>query len=573
MWPDTFRRSQLAATRSEVVAEQAVVTGGHPLEVEAGLRALQAGGNAVDAVVAAAFTGFVVEPASCGVGGYGRLAIYWAARGEFVTIDHYVRAPGGARPDLFELDTHTPPRYYGHPRTVGCRNEWGHLSVAVPGAVAGLCAAHELFGRLPLAQVLAPAIEAADAGLEVTWDTALAILDQYAEILQLPHAAALLLPGGRPPRARSAYTAGDRLDFTALAQTLRRIAQAGAAGFYSGPVAEAIEREVLAGGGLLTAADLDAYRPKILRERPAQYRGRPYITANDQVGYEALNILDQFDLAALGPESVGFRHLMAEALGLAFTDNLTHYGDPDHTHSPVTGLASRDFGAARAAGILLDRAAPRPIAAGDPWPFDTAERPQAGVPDQSLAGVAGTSQMAVADRDGNLVTLITSLTGSFGSLVVVPETGVLLNNGMQNFDPRPGQPNSLAPGKMPIFAVPTLAMADGEQALFGACGSGGYRITTAVLHALVNKLDFGLDLQAAVDAPRVHCQGDATYVDARISGAVQTALAAMGHNVVAQTEEIGMTHFGRVNAIYLDPNTGLRHSATAPAWNTASGGY
>ena len=135
-------RSQFSASRSEVIAEHGVATGGHPLEAEAGVRILQQGGSAVDAVVAAAFTGFVVEPASCGLGGYGRLAIFVAERGEFVTIDHYVRAPAAARPGMFELDHSTPPRYYGHPRTVGRRSEWGHLAVAVPGAVAGLCAAH-----------------------------------------------------------------------------------------------------------------------------------------------------------------------------------------------------------------------------------------------------------------------------------------------------------------------------------------------------------------------------------------------------------------------------------------------
>ncbi len=565
--------SQQVATRTEVVAENGVVTGGHPLEVEAGLRLLRQGGSAVDAVVAAAFTGFVVEPSSCGLGGYGRLAIFLAERGEFVTIDHYVRAPAAARPDTFTLDTSAPPRYYGHPRTTGRRNEWGHMAVAVPGAVAGLCAAHELFGRLPLAQVLEPAIEAADAGLLVTWDLVVAIVEQFEGISELPHSAALLLPHGRPPRARTGWTTGERLDCSDLARTLRRIAAQGAAGFYSGPVAQAIEREVLGGGGLLTAADLDAYRPKIMREAPQHYRGRPYITSNDQVGYEALNLLDQFDLAAHGRDSVEFRHLMAEAMGCAFTDNMVHYGDPEHTASPVEGLASRAFAAHRAAGIRPDRAAPRPMAAADPWPFEPGGAPAAISNRPSLAGLEGTSQMAAADSAGNLVTLCTSLTGAFGSLVAVPETGILLNNGMQNFDPRPGQPNSLAPGKMPIFAVPTLVMAEQGRARFGSCGSGGYRITSGVLHTLVHHLDFGLALQAAVDAPRVHCQGAETYVDARLPDAVQAGLAALGHTVVAQSEEIGVTNFGRVNAISLDPATGLRHAATGPAWHTAAGGY
>ena len=568
-----MQRNQLVATRTPIIAENAAVAGGHPLEVEAGLRVLQQGGNAIDAVVAAAFTGFVVEPASCGVGGYGRLAVWLADRGEFVTIDHYVRAPAAARPDLFKLDTAAPPRYYGHPRTEGRRNEWGHLAVAVPGAVSGLCTAHEQFGRLPLAQVLEPAIEAAQAGLLVTWDLTMAIVEHFAEISQLPHAAALLLKDGRPPRAVSTWTEGDWLDCTALAGTLKRIARQGAAGFYAGPVAEAIEREMRAGGGILTADDLAAYRPKVLREKPAIYRGRPYITANDQVGYEALNILDQFDLSALGHDSAGFRHLMAEALGAAFTDNMVHYGDPDHCLSPVNGLANRACAKARAAELRTVQALPRPMTAADPWPFDDSGVPGSVSNRPSLAGVEGTSQMAAVDRDGNMATLCTSLTGGFGSLVAVPETGILLNNGMQNFDPRPGQPNAIAPGKMPIFAVPVLAMAEQGRALLGVCGSGGYRITAGVLHTLVHSLDFGLDLQAAVDAPRVHCQGDATYVDSRISEAVQAALLALGHNVVVQEETVGVTNFGRIAAVRIDPATGLRHAATGPAWATAAGGF
>ena len=567
-------RSQLLATRSEVVAENGVVTGGHALEAEAGVRMLQQGGSAIDAVVAAAFTGYVVEPDSCGLGGYGRMAIFLAERGEFITIDHYARAPGAARPDMFELDHSVPAPYYGHPHTVGRRSERGHLSVAVPGAVAGLCAAHEMFGRLPLAQVLEPAIEAAEAGLPVTWRLSQAIVEHYAAISQMPHTAELLLINGLPPVAKSTWTDGQRLDFSALAGTLRLIARHGAAGFYAGPLAEAIEREVCGHGGILTAADLAAYRPKVLREQPAVYRGRPYISAYDQVSYEALNILDHFDLAGYGPDSAEFRHLAAEAIGHAFSDNMVHYGDPDHTRSPVNGLASREFAAARAAGIRPDRAAPRLISAADPWRYERQQdAPETISSTRSTAGLQGTSQMAAADRDGNLVTLITSLTGGFGSLVAVPGTGVLLNNAMQNFDPRPGQPNDIRPGKMPIFAAPSLVMAQDGRALFGGCGSGGYRILTGVLHALMHSLDFGMPLQQAIDAPRVHCQGDATYVDSRIPLAVQQRLAEMGHNVIVQTDEAGVTNFGRVNAIRIDPRTGLMHAGSGPAWKTAAAGY
>ncbi len=567
-------RSQLFATRTPVAAENGLVVGGHPFEAEAGLRMLLEGGNAIDAVVAAAFAGFVVEPHNCGLGGYGRMAIYLGGRQEFVTIDHYVRAPGRARPDSFELDLATPPAHYGHPHTVGRRAEVGHLAAAVPGAVAGLCAAHESFGRLPLAQALEPAIEAAKAGIPVTWTLALAINDRLQDIRAQPGAAELLLRNGDPPKAASPWVTGDRLENPDLAKTLRRIAQNGGAGFYSGPVAVAIEREFEQHGGILDAADLAGYRPKVLRESAARYREIDYITANDQVGYEALNILERFDLTPLNPQGADFRHLMAEAMGHAFTDNMVHYGDPEHTHSPVQGLASKRFAAERTKNIRLDRAAPRPIQPGDPWPYEdgdaTAERPASG---PTAGKIASTTQMAAADREGNLVTLITSLTGAFGSLVVVPGTGVILNSGMQNFDPRPEHPNCIASGKMPIFAVPCVAAAKDGRAIFGACGSGGYRIASGVLHTMVNTLDFGMTVQAAVDSPRVHCQGIETYVDSRIPAEVQAQLRGRGHVVIPQEEAPGSTYFGRVNAIWIDPKTRLMHAGSGPAWNTAAAGF
>ena len=566
--------SLMVQSRTEVVAERGAVSAGHPAEAEAGVRILSQGGNAADAVVAAAFTGFVVEPASCGVAGYGHLALFLAEEQEFVTVDHYVRAPRLARADMFEADTGEPWTYYGWPRVAGQRNESGHLAPAVPGAVAGLCAAHERYGRLPLAAVLEPAIEAADAGVSVTWNLVLAITARMDAIRALPAAAALLLPGGVPPKTGDPSRSADRLDLSELAGTLRRIAREGAAGFYAGPVAEAIERECRANGGILTAADLAAYEPKILREQPASYRGHAYVTANDPLGYEAFNILDELGVGRHGPESVEFRHLMAEALGHAFADNMTHYGDPDARPSPANGLASRAFAAERAAAIDGRRAASRPIAPGDPRPYESsAAQPERLPATPAYGGVRGTSQVAVADGEGNVAALITSLTSAFGSLVLVPGTGVFLNNGMQNFDPRPGRPNSIAPGKMPIFAAPALVAAKEGEAAFAVGGSGGYRILSGVAHTIVHALDFGMRLQEAVDAPRVHCQGQETFVDVRIPEAVRTRLAELGHDVVVQEEQPGTWYFGRVSAVRRDPARGLLHAASGPAWSSGAAGF
>jgi gamma-glutamyltranspeptidase/glutathione hydrolase len=567
--------SQIATTRSELVSDRGVVSCGHRREAEAGARILEEGGNAVDAVVAAAFTGHVVEPVSCGLGGYGHVALFLAETRQFISVDHNVRAPAAATPNMFEIDLGQPTTYYGWPHAVDRQNEWGAIAVAVPGAVSGLCAAHEQWGRLPLAQVIEPAVEAAEAGVRVTWDLILAIVGRLKEIEALPNAAALLLRDGRPPTLTEdfghPYGPDERIDTSQLAKTLREVASHGAAGFYSGWVAEAIEREITEGGGILTADDLASYRPKITVEPGEWYRGIRYSTASDPVAYEALNILGCFNLAACGPDSAEYRHLMAEAMGHAFADNMHYYADLDFGPSPVNGLASPKFAASRAASIRLDRAAPRPIAPGDPWRYEhelpvvevVATRP-------SASGLSGTSHMVAADADGNVVALITSLTSGFGSLVLVPDGGFFLNNSMRNFDPRPDRANCIAPGKMPIFAVPAIAAEQDGVGVFGACGSGGYRVTSGVLHGLVNHVGFGMGVQQAVDSPRVHCQGEETFVDSRIPPAVQERLAELGHVVVQQDETPAPINFSRVSAVARDPATGELSAGSNPPWNTAA---
>jgi gamma-glutamyltranspeptidase / glutathione hydrolase len=558
--------SAIVTTRAQVASEQGVCVAGHEAEARAGARVLAEGGNAVDALVAAAFTAYVVEPWNCGLGGYGHLAIYLSARDVFVSVDHYVRAPLAAPPDLFDPDPAVPETHYGFPQVVARRNNFGHLAPAVPGAVSGLCAAHERFGRLQLQQVLEPAIEAAERGLPVDWQLVLAIGRRFDEIPAFPAAADFLLPGARMPAI------GARLDQSALADTLRRIARDGAAGFHAGIVAEAIHAELAANGGLLTRDDLSAYLPKLTRERPQRYRDLAYVTASDQVTYETLNILRCFDLGSFDPDGVPFRHLVAEALGHGFVDNMTHYGDPDHVRSPVNGLASAAFGRARAAQLRLDRASQRPIRAADPWPYDDeGEAPERLPSEPSVGGVTGTSQVVTADGDGNMTALCTSLSDTFGSVVYVAETGVFLNNGMGNFDPRPGHPNSIAPGKMPIFAAPAMIASRGGRAVFAASGSGGYRIATGVLHTLIGVVDFGLGLQEAIDAPRVHCQGKETSVDPRVPLEVREGLEGLGHDVVVEDERSvpNSVAFGRVSALVARED-GAFCSGASPPFTTAA---
>jgi gamma-glutamyltranspeptidase/glutathione hydrolase len=183
----------------------------------------------------------------------------------------------------------------------------------------------------------------------------------------------------------------------------------------------------------------------------------------------------------------------------------------------------------------------------------------------------GTSFAAVADAEGNLASLCTTVDTEFGCLVFIPEVGIFMNNSMQDFDPRPGRPNSIAPHKMPMFGVPTLVAADDHGGLFAAASSGGYRITTAVLHSLIHIVDFKMGLQEAVDHPRVDCVGDETFIDARIPDDVREELAARGHSVVVEQPTPWTNGFGRVGAVLRDADSGTLHAASAPTWVTSGG--
>ncbi len=561
-----MQSSTVTTTRSDLAAEHGVVAGGHPTVAEVGVDVLRKGGNAVDAVVAAAFTAFVVEPGMCGLGGHGRISIHLAEKNETIGIDHFIRAPAAATPDMYQRALREWVAA-GREGSVNAINTTGHLAVGIPGTVAGLCEAHRLFGTRPLRELVGPAIELAEAGLLVDWRQSLIITYRAAEIRQYPAAAAALLPNGLPPRANTTFHVGDRLDQRDLARTIKRIADEGPRIFYVGDIAQAIEREMQANGGLLTSGDLAGYEPAKFDQPRYTYRDHEYVTCGDLIGVEALNLLENFDVTALGPESAGYRHLMAEALAQAFVDNFAFAGDPLHIPSPLAGLASKAYAAQMAARISPSQARAE-VLPGDPWAFE----PQNGAsPEASAPGpFAGTTKVCAADTQGNFVSLITSLGSAFGSLVLVPETGIFLGNAMQWFDPQPGKSNSVGPGRMPLYAAPVLIAFRGGRAVGAIGGSGGYLIPTAILHTFVNVVDHGLGLQAALEAPRLHTQGQELKVDARMEAATRQALADMGHSVQVVEGTPYYGGFGRAAAVWREAD-GLLHAASEPHYGGTAG--
>jgi gamma-glutamyltranspeptidase/glutathione hydrolase len=510
-------------SRAEVAGDRGAIGAGNSRTAAAGARVLAKGGNAVDAAIAAAFMAYVVEPANAGLGGHGRLTVHMAKAGRTVGIDHYIRAPRAATPATFTEAL----RRSGQDVTRIAQT--GHLAVGVFGTVAGICAAHERFATLPLAVLMEEAIAAAEAGAPIELNVQLAILGRAADLASFPRARDALMPGGYVPKLaldlkRGVHgweRSGSHLDTSDLAKTMKRVAKEGAAAIYSGSIAEAIDREMREHNGVLTKEDLASYKPAVFEEVLYSYRDHSYSTCSDILGPQFLNIAEQFNIGSFDPNGIDYRHVVAEALALAYTDGLHFPADPADKSAPREGLASKGYGKAQAGRIRMDRAIGNGhYKPGDPWAFETHAHRSAVLPGSSAAEFKGTTSICVADREGNIVSFITSLGSAFGSLVLVPGTGMFLGNAMQWFDPRPGLANSIGPGRMPPYVAPLMTTYQQGRPVGAVAAAGGYRIATALFHSFMNRVDHKMGIQAALEHPRVQTMGAELLVDERIGNKV-----------------------------------------------------
>lgn len=540
-------RSEWRIAKREAVARRGMVATDHPLATEAGVAMLRAGGNAVDAAVAAAFVMGVVEPFSSGVGGVAAAVIARADGRDAIVVDGGSVAPAAARPDMYELLPQGEAGMYSWPATRGNEHNFGYRSIGVPGAVACLCHALERYGRLDRRRVMAPAIRLAEEGFAVDWYTALAIAG-YADRLW-PHPEAkrtFFKRDGLPLRPALGLEPADRLVQPDLARTLRLVAEHGADDFYRGEIADAIARDSASHGGLLSGEDLTTYRVRELSPLRATYRGHELLTLPDTGGgvtvVEALNIVEGYELAALGRGRAQWLHLLAEASRRAFLDRLTYLGDPALAAAPFDRLASKEHAAALRARIDPRRADP------DAAPLELA----ASTPAEH------TTHICAVDTERTMVSLTATLGQAFGSGVMPRGTGVVLSDVMTWFDPRPGRASSIAPGKRILWAVaPTLVFREG-RAFLAVGAPGARRLITAILQSVVNVVDHGMGPQDAVNEPRVHCEGRETLLDARVPERIRRALAAMGHRVVVREETFASSYFGRPNAILVGDDGRLR---------------
>lgn len=556
--------------RREIVARDGMVTAMHPLAAQAGAQVLQEGGNAVDAAVTMAFAVSVVEPFMSGLGGRGGMVIH--RRGQTpVGIDYTLRAPAGVYDGMWPLDE--PPRFVGHRSWRAVRNaanSAGYLSIGVPGTVAGLCLALDRFGTISIERATRPAIEFAEEGFPVDSFTALMILAGARKIRQHSATEAVFFKDGLP------IGPGERLVQRDLGRTLRDIAEGGAEAFYTGRFAKAIAADMAANGGLITEADMAAYQATV-HEPPlvGSYRGYEVVGAAEASGaatvVEALNILEGYDLAASGPASADTLQLLAEALRQSFSDKIAYIGDPDFVDVPLRGLTSKEYAAELQQTIDLLRAnLKRP--AGNPWPFEgRAGEIRRWVPNAVEA--EHTTALTAIDKDRTAVALSQTHAPLFGSGVTIPGTGVLMSAAMQGFNPEPGWPNSVAPGKRPVWSnSPMMLLKDGE--VFLCVGSpGSRRVISAELQVITNIVDFGMSVERAVAAPRIHAELREVFADDRIDAATIAELRRRGQDVVEVHSDIGSAPIGRPSAIMQEVGSGLLHGCSEPYGPGTAAGF
>jgi gamma-glutamyltranspeptidase/glutathione hydrolase len=552
-------RSVMGVTKKTPLAARGMVVAEHPLGAEVGAGILARGGNAVDAAVATAFAMPVVEPFMSTLAGGGSFLVHLARRGETVAIDANVEAPQACHETCYPLAGGVGSGMFAWPRVQDDANVFGPRSVAVPGSLAGLCLALERYGTMDLADVLAPAIALAEDGYVPDWYVALTTAVYTPEIAAFAETARVHLRGGhyvKRPAGMTEAQDGDVIRQPDLARSLRLIAKEGPSAFYRGAIAQAIDAEMRRTGGFLTGEDLAAYVPRVLSPLRGSYRGLDLAFTPGATGgitaLQMLNTLAQFPSARVGYGTPGGLHLRAEAGRRAFEDRFRYLGDALRVTAPWDGLASLDYAAALARGIRPK--GPRSQAATpDPWKYGASVPAPAGRSSSRVRVGATTpdctTHVCAIDRQRNMVSFTNTAVSLWGSRMVVPETGILLQNGMIWFDPEPGHPNSIAPGKRPLVnMVPVLAFRRGEPH-FALGAPGGRKIVSVIPQIVSNLADAGDTPQAAMEAPRLHTEGQDLWVDDRVGESALAALRRMKHPVVPKRVGIGTMQFAKPIAI------------------------
>ena len=535
-------------------ARNGMVVSASELASQAGVGILQAGGNAIDAAVATAFALGVVEQYSSGIGGGNFIVIYLADMDSAITIDGREKAPLKAHRDMY-IDKQTGEIIPGLSTT-------GILAGGVPGAVASLAMALERYGsgNISLAEALEPGIRLAEEGFPVNLTYRQHLEYAAPKLYQFPENRRIYFK-----QDTLVWDIGDTLKQPDLAWTYRRIADYGAEDFYRGEIARRIVDFMKRENGLIAAKDLERYQAVVREPVRGTYRGYEIISMPPPSSggihlVQMLNILEGYSLAQMGHNSSRYLHTLAEAMKPAFADRAKYLGDMDFVKVPVDTLISKGY-----AEILRSRISPYQSSSVEAGEFTLEE--------------GHTTHLSVMDKQGNMCAITATVNTTYGSGMTIAGTGIILNNEMDDFSAAPGKPNffglvgaeanAIAPEKRPLSSMtPTIVLQEG-QPLMVLGSPGGPRIITAALQTILNKIDFGMDIQAAVSAPRIHHQWkpDMIFMEAEIPADVVDNLVAKGHRVYIGG--VGAT----VEAIYIDREAGLIFGGADPRSEGAAVGY
>lgn len=505
-----------------------VVAAAKPEASQVGISILKKGGNAVDAAVATAFALGVLEPNASGLGGGGFMIVKLANMKEAVVVDFRETAPAAAKADMYRIGDDG--------KVAAAANVVGGLASGVPGEVAGLLYGLEKYGskKLTRTQIMQPAIDWAKKGIPVTVNLSKIISDELVKINKFPATAKLYSNEGLP------FETGDTIRNPDLAVTLELIAKRGKDGFYKGELAKKIVTAVQETGGVITEADLASYEPKIRKPVSGAYRGytifsTPPASSGGTHVIEILNILENFDMAKLGDGTPAALHVWGEAMKQAFADRAKYMADTEFVKVPLSGLTSKAYAKGLAANIDMEKPM-ESVQAGDPATYES----------------GSTTSLSVMDKKGNMVAITKSINYFFGSGVIVPGTGILMNNHMDDFAPKPGSVNSIEPGKRPLSSMSPTLVLDPEGKPFMTIGSpGATRIIGAVAEVISNVIDLKMPIQQATMAPRFFRMQSGDYnLEGRVSINTKNALEKMGHKVVVKGDWDAF--FGGVHAVQYD---------------------
>ena len=520
------------AARAPVVGEQGMVVAPQRDASLAGLEVLRAGGNAMDAAISISLTLSVTDPHHSGIGGGGFILIR-LANGETFAVDARETAPAEARSDMYLLGG-----------VAEDASKWGGLSVATPGLLAGLELVRKRWGTKSFSELVKPAISAAEKGFLLGRSHARSL--EYWEnklAARFPATAAIQLPlPGRSVDSRIGY----RLRQIDKAQTLRLLSRKGVADFYKGSIAKKIVEATRQAGGILTLHDLENYEPKVRRPTVGSYRGFevlsfPPPSSGGIALVQMLQILEGFDLKAMGSGSSASLHIISEAMKLAFADRAAHLGDPDFVEIPGW-LATSSYAERQRSRINPPWTQRSPLT----WHKSEVAINVEGPGEEPKGG--GTTHFSVMDKEGNAVAVTQTINLLFGSGITVPGTGIILNNEMDDFAITTNKPNAfglidtrgsnaVAPRKRPLSSMTPTILTRGGSPYMVIGSPGGPRIITTTLLSIINVIDYGMDIQASVSAPRFHHQWipNKIRVEPDIPADVLKGLRLRGHKVEASS--------------------------------------